>query len=298
LENGSGARGRIDMVPSRGIEHIQLNSSDPWTEVDGERSSAKTQHPLFSDPAVRHALPLVVDRAAIEAHIYGRTGVATGNFLNNPERFVSKNTKWEFNIDKANQLLEEAGWKRGADGIRAKDGKKLKLVYQTSINAPRQKTQAIVKQACQKVGIDVELKSVTASVYFSSDAANPDTSRKFYADIQMFTVGTPSRPDPERFMQQFVSWEIASKENKWQGNNATRWHNDEYDKMFRAAQGELDPVKRAALFIAMNDMVVNDAVVIPIINRRWVAAMSHKLKAQLSGWDNDFWNLKDWYREA
>jgi peptide/nickel transport system substrate-binding protein len=298
LESGSGARGRIEMVPSRGIEHIQLNNSDPWTEVDGERSSVKTQHPLFSDPAVRQALRVLVDRAAIEAHIYGRTGVATGNFLSNPERFVSKNTKWEFNIDKANALLEEAGWQRGADGIRAKDGKKLKLVYQTSINAPRQKTQAIVKQACQKAGIDVELKSVTASVYFSSDAANPDTARKFYADIQMFTVGTPSVPDPERFMQQFVSWEIASKDNKWQGNNPTRWRSDEYDKIFRAAQGELDPVKRAALFITMNDMVVNDAVVIPVVNRRWVAAMSHKLKAQLSGWDNDFWNLKDWYREA
>jgi peptide/nickel transport system substrate-binding protein len=298
LESGSGARGRIEMVPSRGIEHIQLNSSDPWTEVEGERSSAKTTHPLLSDPAVRQALRLLVDRAAVEAHIYGRTGVATGNLLNNPERFVSKNTKWEFNIDKANQLLDQAGWQRGTDGIRAKDGKKLKLVYQTSINAPRQKTQAIVKQTCQKAGIDVELKSVTASVYFSSDAANPDTARKFYADIQMFTVGTPSVPDPERFMQQFVSWEIASKENKWQGNNAARWHNDEFDKMFRAAQGELDPVKRAALFIAMNDMVVDDAVVIPIINRRWVAAISHKLKAQFSGWDNDFWNLKDWYREA
>ena len=298
LESGSGARGRIEMVPSRGIEHIAINSSDPWTEVDGERSSAKTQHPLFSDPAVRQALRLLVDRAAIEAHIYGRTGVATSNFLNNPERFVSKNTKWEFNIDKANQLLEEAGWQRGSDGIRAKNGRKLKLVYQTSINAPRQKTQAIVKQACQKTGIDVELKSVTASVYFSSDAANPDTARKFYADIQMYTIGTPSIPDPERFMQQFVSWEIASKDNKWQGNNATRWHSDEYDKIFRAAQGELDPVKRAALFITMNDMVVDDAVVIPIVNRRWVAAMSHKLKAQLSGWDNDFWNLKDWYREA
>ncbi len=99
-------------------------------------------------------------------------------------------------------------------------------------------------------------------------------------------------------MQQFVSWEIASKENKWQGNNSTRWRNDEYDKIFRAAQGELDPIKRAALYIAMNDMVVEDVVVIPIVNRRWVAAMSHQLRATLSGWDNDFWNLKDWYREA
>ena len=297
LENGSGARGRIETVPSRGIEHIQLNSADPWTEVDGERSSVKTKHPLFSDPAVRQALRLLVDRTSIEAHIYGRTGVATGNFLNNPERFVSKNMKWEFNVEKANRLLEEAGWKRGPDGIRAKDGKKLKLVFQTSINAPRQKTQAIVKQACQKAGIDVELKSVTASVYFSSDVANPDTTRKFYADIQMYTVGATSVPDPENFMRQFVSWEIASKDNKWQGSNPTRWRNEEYDRTFHAAEQELDPVKRAALFIAMNDMVVDDVVVIPVVNRRSVAAMSRRLQAKLSPWDNDFWNLRDWYRE-
>jgi peptide/nickel transport system substrate-binding protein len=298
LENAGNARGRAEIVPSRAMEHIQINFADPWTEVDGERSSPKTKHPLFSDPTVRQALRLLVDRASVEKYIYGRTGVAAGNFLNNPERFVSKNTKWEFNVDKANQLLEEAGWKRGSDGIRAKDGKKLKLVFQTSINAPRQKTQAIVKQACQKAGIDIELKSVTASVYFSSDVANPDTARKFYSDIQMYTIGSPSVPDPERFMEQFVSWEIASKDNKWQGSNPTRWRNEEYDKIFRAAQDELDPIKRAALFIKMNDMVVEDVAVIPVVNRRWVAAISHKLRARLSGWDNDFWNLKDWYRET
>ena len=77
-----------------------------------------------------------------------------------------------------------------------------------------------------------------------------------------------------------------------------RWRNEEYDKSLLAAQGELDPVKRAALFIRMNDMVVEDVAVIPIINRRWVAAMSNQLRATLSGWDNDFWNLKDWYRET
>jgi peptide/nickel transport system substrate-binding protein len=190
------------------------------------------------------------------------------------------------------------GWKRGPDGIRVKDGKKLKLVFQTSINAPRQKTQAIVKQACQRAGIDIELKSVTPSVYFSSDAANPDTARKFYADIQMLTTGVGAPPDPEGLMRQFLSSEIAAKENKWQRSNATRWHNAAYDNLFHAAEAELDPVKRAALFIAMNDMVVEDGVVIPVVCRPQVSAISKKLKATLSGWDNTFWNLKDWHREA
>ena len=180
-----GGKGVAVITSGGNIEHIQLNSTDPWTEVDGERASLKTKHPLLSDSAVRQAHRHAGGSQSVEEHIYGRTGLATGNFLNNPERFRSKNTKWEFNVDKANQLLEAAGWKKGADGIRAKDGKKLKLVYQTSINTPRQKTQAIVKQACQKAGIDVELKAVTASVYFSSDVANPDTYSKFYCDIQM-----------------------------------------------------------------------------------------------------------------
>ena len=298
LENSGNARGHVEIVPSMAVEHIQINSTDPWTEVDGERSSVKTKHPVLSDSVVRQALRLLVDRASVQAHIYGRTGVATGNFLNAPERFVSRNTTWEFNIDKANRLLEQAGWKRGPNGIRAKDGNQLKLVFQSSINAPRQKTQAIVKQACQKAGIEVELKSVTASVYFSSDVANPDTTRKFYADIQMYTIGVNSPPDPEAFMRQFLSSEIAAKENKWQGRNATRWRNEAYDQAFHAAEGELDPVKRTALFIAMNDMVVEDGVVIPIVSRPQVSALAKNLRATLSGWDNSFWNLKDWYREA
>jgi len=297
LENSVNASGRVQIVPGGNVEHIELNTTDPWTEVDGERSSPKTKHPLFSDPVVRQALKLLVDRTSVEKHIYGRTGIATGNFINNPPRFVSKNTQWEFNIEKANQLLDQAGWRRGPDGVRTKDGKKLKLVFQTSINAPRQKTQAIVKQACQKAGIDMELKSVLASVYFSSDVANPDTSRKFYSDVQMFTT-TMSAPDPEGFMRQFVSWEIASKENKWQGRNITRWRNDEYDATFRAAEGELDPVKRAALFIAMNDMVVGDPVIIPVVYRPAVSAISHQLRAALSGWDNVLWDLKSWFRES
>src|SRR3954468_10598402 len=179
-----GGKGKTTIAQTGNIEHIQLNTTDPWTEVDGERASMKTRHPTLSDKAVRQGLALLVDKQSVQDHIYGRTGIATANFVNNPQKFVSKNIKWEFNLDKANKILEDGGWKKGADGIREKDGKKLKFVYQTSINTPRQKNQAIVKQACQKAGIDLELKSVTASVFFSSDVANPDTYPHFYCDLQ------------------------------------------------------------------------------------------------------------------
>jgi peptide/nickel transport system substrate-binding protein len=280
-----------------GIEHIQLNTTDPWTEVDGERSSAKTKHPILSDPAVRQAIARLVDKDSVEKHIYGRTGLATPNFVNNPDRFASKATKYEFNVDKANALLDKAGWKKGADGIREKDGKKLKFVYQSSINQPRQKTQAIVKQACQKAGIDIEVKAVTASVFFSSDVANPDTYTKFYCDLQMYNNG-PQQPDPEVFLRQFLSSEVSTKANKWQGRNITRWQNKEYDDAHKAAQAELDPIKRAALLIRCNELAVNNHIVIPVVARPGVAGMKDKLVCELTGWDNNTWQLASWYREA
>ncbi|WP_300778932.1 peptide ABC transporter substrate-binding protein [Enhydrobacter sp.] len=292
-----GGKGHVVISQTGNIEHIQLNNTDPWTEVDGERSSLKTKHPTLSDPAVKQALSMLVDKQSVQKYIYGRTGIATANFVNNPEKFRSKNTHYEFNIEKASEILEKAGWKKGSDGVRAKDGKRLKFVYQTSINQPRQKTQAIVKQACQKAGIEIEVKAVTASVFFSSDVANPDTYTHFYTDLQMYTT-TMTQPDPELFMNQFCSWEVATKANKWQGRNITRWQNKEYDDNYKAAQVEVDPVKRAAMFIKANDMVINDYVVIPVVARPGVVAMGSKLQASISGWDNNTWDLSDWYKEA
>ena len=293
----AGGKGKVHIIPSGDIEFIQLNTTDPVNEVDGERASIKSKHFAFSDPAVRQAMSLLCDRKSIQEFIYGRTGIATSNFVNNPPRFRSPNTTWEFNVDKATAILEAAGWKKGSDGVREKGGKKLKFVYQTSVNSIRQKEQAVIKQSCQKAGIDLELKSVTAAVFFSSDVANPDTYGKFWADMQMYTT-TMTQPDAERFMDQYASWEISSKANKWAGRNICRWTSPDYDKAFRAAEAELDPVKRAALYISMNDMVVKDNAIIPLISRPRVRGGSLKLVATLSGWDLDFSTLQNWYREA
>ena len=290
-----GGKGRAEIFPTGGIEHIQCNFTDPGREVDGERSSLKTTHPTLTDPAVRQALAVLVDRASIGEQIYGRGGQATGNYLNAPSRYYSRNTRWEFNVDKANQILDAAGWKRGADGIRAKDGKKLKFLYQTSINAPRQKTQAIVKQACAKAGIEMEIKSVVASVFFASDPANPDTYPHFYADLQMYNTSTGV--DPLWGMRVFISQEVATKDNKWSGRNITRWRNDDYDRLWKAAETEMDPVKRAAQFIRMNDMVIQNGVVIPVNWRNGVAAAATRLRGiDLTGWDSNLWRLPYWYK--
>jgi peptide/nickel transport system substrate-binding protein len=173
----------------------------------------------------------------------------------------------------------------------------MKFVFQTSVNGIRQKEQAVIKQACQKAGIDVELKSVSASVFFSSDVGNPDTNTKFWCDMQMFTALSGS-PDPTLYMNRFTSAEVATKANKWQGRNINRWVSAEYDKLYKSAETELDPVKRAALFIAMNDLVVREVAAIPLINRTRVTGAANKLVPMLTGWDLDFSQLHNWYREA
>ncbi|MGX9961996.1 peptide ABC transporter substrate-binding protein [Roseomonas sp. F4] len=290
-------RGKVNIVEGANIEFVQLNTTDPHREVDGERASVKSEHPAFRDPKVREAMALLIDRNALEQFIYGRGGPATANFLNAPPRFTSPNMRWEFSIAKANEILDAAGWVRGRDGIRAKDGVRLRFIYQSSVNAPRQRTQAVYKQAAQRAGIDLELKSVTASVFFSSDVANPDTYVKFFADMQMYTTTMP-QADPERFMNQYVSWEASSKANNWQGRNILRFRSEEYDRIFRESQGELDPVKRAALFIRMNDIVVSSNHVIPLVKRPLVSASLNNLRHVLSGWDGTTWLLSDWWRET
>jgi peptide/nickel transport system substrate-binding protein len=289
-------KGKMAFFAGSDIEFVALNVTDPWNEVDGERASAKSKHPIFSDKAVRTAMSLLIDRKGIQDVIYGRGAIATANFLNNPPRFRSPNTAYEFNIDKANQVLEAAGWKKGADGIRAKGNQKLKFVYQTSVSGPRQKCQAIIKDACTKAGIELELKSIVASVFFGSDAANPDTYQKFWADIEMFTT-TMTQPDPQIFMEQFTTGQLSQKANKWSSRNLVRWTSAEYDSTFQAAQVEFDAVKRATMFIKMNDLVVNDGYVIPLFARPRPYGMVNKLVPALSAWDNATSALGYWYKE-
>jgi len=75
---------------------------------------------------------------------------------------------------------------------------------------------------------------------------------------------------------------------------AVAFRSEEYDRRYREAESELNPVKRAALFIEMNDLVIKERVVIPVVQRSDVAAPNNRIKAALSPWKGPFWLLHDW----
>lgn len=292
-------KGVLLLNPGGSSERILLNRADPNVDVDGERASIKSPHPFFTDQKVRQAFALAVDRETIAKQLYGPSGVATANVLVAPPTFASPDTAFEFNIQKAAALLDEAGWvDSDGDGVREKNGVKLQLLFQTAVNPIRQKTQEIIKNALESIGFRVELKSIDNSVFFSSDPGNPDTFGHFYADAQMYTTGNTS-PDPGSYMEAWTCAQASQKANQWSGDNLARWCNPDYDALFATSKTELDPQKRAQIFIELNNILVEDGAIIPLIHRTFPTGASATLEGvELTPWDSNLWSLKDWTRKA
>jgi peptide/nickel transport system substrate-binding protein len=211
-------------------------------------------------------------------------------------------TTSDLSIDKANQILDQAGYARGADGVRqTSSGGRMHVLFQTTVNSLRQKEQALVKDGWQKIGIETELKAVDASVFLSDDPANPDTNWHFYADIQMSSVPFDS-PFPLRYMRQFYSairerdW--AQKSNNWTGPNLQKWSNDEYNRLYDRVIVETDLDRAREMWIGLNDLVVNSYARIPLVDRKNVDARSSTLSGpDPRSFDGGFaWNLADWTR--
>ncbi|MBA3336695.1 MAG: peptide ABC transporter substrate-binding protein [Chloroflexia bacterium] len=264
-----GGDGQLVVQPGANVERININFSDPNQEVDGQRSHFGTPHPFLTDLKVRQALNLACDRATIAREFYVEGEEPTANILEGIAAMDSPNTSWEFNLEQAAALLDEAGWTMDGD-TRTKDGMELSMTYATSINPVRQKTQAVIKAAWEQLGIKLQLQQVDAGIFFDSSAGNEQTIGHFYTDINMFTNGA-SGPFPAAYM---IEWylgpddsNVSQKENDWSGQNRARYSNPEFDALFDQVRLETDPEVAADLFIQMNDILINDVVMIPLVNR-------------------------------
>jgi peptide/nickel transport system substrate-binding protein len=194
-------------------------------------------------------------------------------------------------------LLDDAGWQKGADGVRAKNGKRMKVLFQTSQNKLRQDAQAVIKKDLESLGVEVELKAVIADVFFSGDPENPDTLSHFYADLQMFAQQRGGPDDATLFLQAFHSSEVSQKSNKWARFNYSRYVSKEFDALHEVASKELDPMKFTEAVKKMSLHLRDDVAVIPLVERSEVSGASKSLRGiNLSGWAGTVWALPFWYR--
>jgi len=293
----SGGKMLVVVKASAFIERIMLNFTDPNKETaDGERSSVQFPHPFLSDLKVRQAISMAINREAIAAP-YGRGGELTTNILTEPAYYASPNNTYEYNPQKAAELLDESGWMDGnGDGIREKDGVELRLVFQTSIQALRKMAQEQVKKDLEAIGFAVELKQIDASIYLGPPKDTTDTRRQFYADFEEFAFSNKS-PDPSAYMAGWLCDQAAQKENDWSLPNWARYCNPEFDALFAQAAAELNPDKRTELFIKMNELLIQDVAVIPLVKLYDPVAVGVDLKGyDFTAWDVEVWNLADWYK--
>ena len=294
------AAGKGQIVSGFGtlVERIMVNLSNPSADLGEERATLAHPHPFLSDKAVRQALSMAIDRALLVEIGYGDAGRVTCNVLPAPEIYAStaNDACMAQDIAGANALLDEAGWTKGGDGIRAKDGVRLSVLYQTSTNAVRQDFQALIKQWWSEIGVETELRNIDASVFFGGDPGSPDTFQKFFADVEMYANNFDGT-DPEAYMSNWSCAQIPSPDNQWQGNNMPRYCNEAYDALVAEMQGTGDLNARAELAKKMNDMLMQDYVMLPLVDRGRVSAHSNSLGGViLNTWDSELWNAADWHR--
>lgn len=281
------------------VERIHVNLTDVSPDLGDERGTVKHPHPFMTDKAVRQAMSMAIDRTLLTEIGYGEFGRLTCNVLPAPAIYAStaNDDCLIQDIEGAKKILDEAGWVPGPDGVRAKDGVRLEVLFQTSVNAVRQDYQALIKDWWSQIGIETELRSIDASVFFGSDPGSPDTFVKFFADVEMFANNFDGT-DPEAYMANWTCDQFPSPETQWQGNNMMRYCSEEYDALVAelAVTGGLE--QRAELAKKLNDMLMQDYVIIPLTWRGRNSAHSNTLGGVvLNVWDSELWNVADWHRK-
>ncbi|MCE2488865.1 MAG: peptide ABC transporter substrate-binding protein [Anaerolineae bacterium] len=296
--------GRIEVGFATNIERLLLNQSNPSPDLPPEMRSidpVNNPHPFLTNMAVRQALSMAIDRNVLATQLYGAAGRPSCNLINGPPHNVSPNNDacLTQDIAGANALLDDAAiLDSDGDGVRELDGVPLRVVYQTSTNALRQDTQALIKQWWSEIGVETELTNVSAAVFFGADPASPDTYHKFYADVQMWTTFTGS-PDAEAFLAGWLCGDEPSPANNWLGRNVPRFCDPAYDALYEQLQRTGSLAQRAELTIRLNDLLIDSLVVVPLVYRGSVSGISNRLEGVwINDWNSEMWNIEDWTRAA
>ncbi|MFZ4403153.1 MAG: peptide ABC transporter substrate-binding protein [Pseudobdellovibrionaceae bacterium] len=245
--------------PSITYEHIDLNLDNP----------------ILKDLKVRQALLHAMNREdLVQALFEGRQQFAL-HHVSPKDPWFSKDPKvakaYPFSKRTANKLLDEAGWKLGADGIRAKDGKKLSLVFMTTAgNKTREKVQVYLQSQWKQIGIEIVIKNEPARVFFG------ETTRKRKSEaLSMFAWVSSPESNPR---STFHSASIPTEKNGWSGQNYTGWKNPQVDRQLDAMDLEFMPQKRVQIAHDLILQYTTDIPVLPLFYRSDIVVLPKNLQ--------------------
>jgi peptide/nickel transport system substrate-binding protein len=279
-------------------ERLIMNHSTPLPPNNG---NPDYPHPILADLRVRQAIQYAIDKdTIIDKLLYGKARPGTteipDGWAHNPD---VKPT--EYNPEKAKQLLEAAGWKPGADGIREKDGTRLRLkITTTTGNKLREMVEQVLVAQMKDVGIEFYIENVPSSVLFGSWSNDADRKKGRY-DILMYTTG-PGIDPHQQFEGYFHSKNIPTEANGGSGYNYTRHRDAELDKWLDLAGKAPSLEKRAE---AYRNAQARVAEIIPHIYL-YRRVNVHAFRNSVKGWiPNGYgiidavatWNVADWYIE-
>ena len=280
------------------VERIMLNQTNPDQSLSAEERSVIRPHPFLGDPAVYKAMSLAIDRPLLVEVGYGQAGKVTCNWIPAPAAVNSDTFTCDVqDIAGANAMLDAAGYlDTDGDGVREANGVPMAILYQTSTNAVRQDFQALIKEWWSEIGIDAELRNIDSSVFFGGDPGSPDTFQKFYADVEMY-ANTFNGTDPQAYLGNGLCANAPSPATQWQGENISRFCDEGYDALYAQLTSTADADERASISRQLNDIIVAQGGMIPLVHRGRLSAHATSLGGvDLNVWDSELWNAADWYR--
>jgi peptide/nickel transport system substrate-binding protein len=250
----------------------------------------KKGHPALQDVRVRQAIAMAIDRQKLTHDLLlGLTQPAATDWDNTP--YVDPSLKpYPFDPTQANQLLDDAGWKVGADGVREKNGVKLELKYGTTTREIRQDTQAVVQQQLMAVGIKVDLFNYDSDTFFNGfDKQGPAASGQL--DMYEFSQTSGSFPDPD--IAEWLCNQIPTNDSPT-GSNWSAVCDKDLDALFQQETTQMDFAQRQQTFYQITKMIFDKAYWIGLWQDPDQWGISSKLKnVKISG-VTPFYNIAEW----
>jgi peptide/nickel transport system substrate-binding protein len=294
-------RGSLEVAFAGNIEHLNLNQTDPRNPAGpSDYLDGNNPHPVFyRNFEFSKALSLALDRDILTERGYGVAGAPTCNIWPSPP---AVSTTHDFcltqDIAEANRILDELGYMdTNNDGIREHPVfGELVFTFNTSTNAVRQEFQDLIQAWWLEIGIGAQMRNTPATVFFGG-GVDADNITRFDGDIQMYTF--VPLPGGQSHFAGYTTAEIPQSSNGWGGANLVRYSNSDYDALYAELSRTTDQDARNELIKQLSDLVVGDGAVISLVWRASASAFSNELKGwnPLNGWDSEYWNIADWYKE-